>query len=240
MASTSRDIVEMPADPSIGAMPHYRHVLDWAQQETDGLTHRQLDFDNSAPDKEWMWWSPRRQVSHMAWDALIFPWRRCSDLLWPDEAVPAPIDWRHHHLGSGGAYDRVLDENVFWELPELYEKLELGVSWLERVVTEQSIDQLRSNVKSVRGTYFWRYVIGTLPRGAGPDPDRAGFIRYDLEGSLWMVFYELLTHVRTIQRLKSAQGLTPVVELPRVGYLRLPEYWGETDANGPSMERLPD
>ena len=63
-------------------------------------------------------------------------------------------------------------------------------------------------------------------------------ITYDLEGTLWMGFYELLTHIRTVQRLKVAQRLEPTVDLPRVGYLRLPEYWGDTEANGPTMDRL--
>ena len=61
--------------------------------------------------------------------------------------------------------------------------------------------------ESVRGTEFWRYVIQTLPRGAELDADRPGFIRYDLEGSLWMVFYEMSAHVRTIQRLTTELGL---------------------------------
>jgi hypothetical protein len=47
-----------------------------------------------------------------------------------------------------------------------------------------------------------------------------------------------LTHIRTIQRLKLHLGLETSVDLPRVGYLRLPHYWGETDENGPGMERL--
>ena len=53
-----------------------------------------------------------------------------------------------------------------------------------------------------------------------------------------MVFYEMLSHIRTIQRLKIYQGLSPNIELPRVGYLRLPHYWGATDENGPGMRRL--
>jgi hypothetical protein len=134
--------------------------------------------------------------------------------------------------------DRMLDTELFWHMPDLLVKLELGLAWLERVVTAQSIETLRTTVTSVRGTHFWRYVIQTLPRGAGVDPDREGFFRYDLEGSLWMVFYEILAHIRTIQRLKRHQALPLAVELPRVGYLRLPEYWGETDRNGPGMQRL--
>jgi hypothetical protein len=81
-------------------------------------------------------------------------------------------------------------------------------------------------------------VIGTLPRGARISEENERDIIYDLEGSLWMVFYEMLTHIRTIQRLKLHLGLEISVDLPRVGYLRLPHYWGETDENGPGMERL--
>ncbi|MCP5029162.1 MAG: hypothetical protein GY929_23045 [Actinomycetia bacterium] len=239
MTVVDPSVLEMPEDPAVGAMPHYPHLVDWVRREVAGLTTAQLDFDDTSPDREWMWWSPRRQVSHIAWDALVFTHRRCAGLLWPDGDEPEPVVWKHHHLGREMKSDRVLDEDLFWEIPDLIAKMEIGIGWLERVVTETPIERLRGTLESVRGTHFWRYVIQTLPRGAGPDPERDGYIRYDLEGSLWMVFYEQLAHIRTIQRLKAAQGLEPAQELPRVGYLRLPEYWGDTEANGPSMERLP-
>ncbi|MEM7271773.1 MAG: hypothetical protein AAF547_01725 [Actinomycetota bacterium] len=219
-------------------MPPYQRLLPWIRAEVDGLTDAQLDLDDDHPDREWLWWSIRRQVSHIGWDALVFAHRRCAHLLWPDGDEPSPIVWADHHLGSGMKYDRRLDEDRFWAVPDLLDKIELGNGWLERVVTEQPIDRLRGDVTSIRGTDFWAYVITTLPRGAGPDPERRGFLRYTLEGSLWMVFYEQLSHIRTIQRIKAHQGLPAVVELPRVGYLRLPEFWGETDRNGPSMARL--
>lgn len=238
MAPTNPDVFEMPEDPSSGAMPTYSLLLDWLQPEIEDLSDAQLDFDDLHPDREWMWWSIRRQVSHMAWDSLVFPYRRCAPLLWPDAEPPAPINWDDHLMGRGARWDRVLDEDRFRDLPAIIEKLSKGIEWLTRVVTEQSIEVLRSTTRSVHGTAFWAYVIQTLPRGAAPVADPPGHILYDLEGSLWMVFYELLTHVRTIQRLKMAQGLEVVVSLPRVGYLRLPEYWGATDANGPDMSRV--
>lgn len=238
MALVDKDILEMPEDRSVGAMPPYRMLVSWVKAETAGLTGAQLDYDDTHPDKEWMWWSIRRQVSHIAWDALVFTHRRCAALLWPDGDQPEPVVWKHHHLGPDMKYDRMLDEDLYWEVPDLIEKMEIGIGWLERVVAENSIEQLRANTSSIRGTHFWQYVISTLPRGAGDDPDKPGFIRYDLEGSLWMVFYEQLAHIRTIQRLKEHQGLALAVALPRVGYLRLPEYWGDIDTNGPSMERL--
>ena len=238
MTLVDHDIVEMPESPATGAMPPYRRLVDWVRAETDGLTSDELDFDDTSPDNEWMWWSIRRQVSHIAWDALVFTHRRCGHLLWPDGDEPEPIVWQHHHLGPNMKYDRRLDEDLYWEIPDLISKMEIGIGWLERMVTEHSIEQLRAETTSIRGTEFFAYVITTLPRGAAADPDRAGYQRYDLEGSMWMVFYEQLAHIRTIQRLKTRQGIALATELPRVGYLRLPEYWGDTDANGPALKRL--
>ena len=239
MAPTDPTVTEMPTDETPGVMPTYRLLLDWLGPELAGLTDVQLDFDDQHPDREWMWWSIRRQVSHMAWDSLVFPRRRCASLLWPDGEIPAPIDWDDHRLGPRAKWDRVLDEDLFWAVPDLVDKLQLGIGWLTRVVEETPIEVLRTTIESVHGTPFWAYVIQTLPRGAGLVDDPPAHIRYTLEASLWMVFYELLTHIRSIQRLKVAQGLPTVSELPRVGYLRLPEYWGETDENGPGMRRLP-
>ncbi|MCP3991406.1 MAG: hypothetical protein GY724_20195 [Actinomycetia bacterium] len=238
MAKTSPDIVEMPHNRGEGVMPTYTLILDWLGPEIQGLSGTQLDFDDDHPDREWMWWSIRRQVSHMAWDSLVFPYRRCAGFLWPDGERPEPIVWEDHLMGRGARWDRVLDETSFWTVPDLIAKLELGIGWLTRVVGQQPIEVLRATTTSVSGTHFWAYVIQTLPRGASPVEEPPGHIVYDLEGSLWMVFYELLAHLRTIQRLKMAQGLEVVADLPRVGYLHLPEYWGETDANGPDMSRL--
>jgi hypothetical protein len=239
MAPTDATVTEMPTDESSGIMPTYRLLLGWLQPELDSLDTEQLDFDDHHPDREWMWWSIRRQVSHMAWDSLVFPRRRCAELLWPDGAVPTPIDWDAHRLGPNARWDRVLDEDRFWEVEDLVEKLELGIGWLTSAVEDTPIDVLRQTVEFVHGTPFWAYVIQTLPRGAELVDEPPAHIRYTLEGSLWMVFYELLTHIRSIQRLKIAQGLPVAVDLPRVGYLRLPEYWGDTNANGPGMRRLP-
>ena len=238
MAATDPAVLEMPSSPMDGIMPWYRHIITWVEAETETLSNEQLDFHDPSPDKEWMWWSCRTQISHMAWDSLVFTKRRAGHLLWPDGDIPEPINWLDHQMGPNSKWDRVLNPNKFWEVPDLIEKLEVGVSWLDQLVTEYTIDQLRSEMQTVRGTNFWKYVITTLPRGAEVSQEDSSSITYNLEGSLWMVFYELLSHVRTIQRLKTYQGLETKVELPRVGYLRLPHYWGDTNENGPGMDRL--
>ncbi len=43
------------------------------------------------------------------------------------------------------------------------------------------------------------------------------------------LYWEALTHLRTIQRLKEAQGLAPAVAVPREGYLIDPFFWGPGD-----------
>ena len=238
MALTRPDILEMPTEETSGAMPWYPHIVSWVEAEIAEMTDEQLDFCDPSPEREWMWWSCRRQVSHIAWDALVFTKRRAGHLLWPNEAAPEPINWSAHQMGPNNKWDRFLDADLFWEVPDLLDKLKLGISWLTSLVGQESTETFRSEIKTVRGTQFWEYVITTLPRGAAASPEDNSQITYTLEGSLWMVFYEMLSHIRTIQRLKIHQGLALNVDLPRVGYLNLPHYWGETNENGPGMKRL--
>jgi hypothetical protein len=89
-----------------------------------------------------------------------------------------------------------------------------------------------------RGTAFWRHVIQILPRGAWLDTQDPSLIHYTLEASLWMVYWEILTHLYTIQRFKQMQNVPTRVTLPRVGYLTLPEYNGATDHAAPGFVPL--
>src|SRR2546423_10162227 len=66
----------MHPDPQVVIWPDYQEFNRWLCQEVDGLTDAELDFDSHDPAHEWMWWSIRRQVSHMAWDLLIVMYRR--------------------------------------------------------------------------------------------------------------------------------------------------------------------
>ncbi len=227
----------MHPDPHIVVWPDYHGFYGWLCQEVEGLPEAVLDFDSQDPAQEWMWWSIRRQVSHMAWDLLMVMYRRCHTLLWPDGHIPTPIAWEEHRLGRMRD-DRMLDTRLFWHLDVLLEKVKLGVEWATQVVTKVPVETLRATVSRHRGTPFWRQVIQVLPRGAWIDAQEPQFISYTLEASLWMLYYEVLTHLCTIQRLKRAQGLSTCVTIPRVGYLTLPEYTGEAASPGASFVPL--
>lgn len=225
----------MHSDPMIIRMPNYGELYDWLCQEVEGLSDAQLDFDSQ--EQEWMWWSIRRQVSHMAWVSLVFPHRRCHMFLWPDGDIPSPINWTDHHIKTM-KFDRRLDETLYWDVPTLLDKFKLGLDWLTEVVTTVPIVKLRATESVHRGTPFWRHVIQVLPRGAWLDAQDPNLIHYTLEASLWMVYWEILAHIYTIQRLKRAQELPLRLTLPMVGYLTLPEYRGETPDSAPGFVPL--
>ena len=63
MAPIDPAILEMPEHPSSGVMPPFGQLPLWLQAEVAGLNEAQLDLDDLSPEREWLWWSIRRQVS---------------------------------------------------------------------------------------------------------------------------------------------------------------------------------
>lgn len=225
----------MHDDPAVVVWPDYQEFYRWLRQETAELSEAQLDFDSQDPAHEWMWWSIRRQVSHIACVLLVFTYRRCHMFLWPAGTAPAPIRWEDHVPMSAAKFDRRLDETVYWNLETLLEKVNVGVDWASQVVNTVPVETLRATHSVHTGTHFWRHVMQVIPRGAWIDEQDPTRFHYTLEASLWMLYYEVLTHLYTIQRLKRAQGLPTKVAIPRVGYLTLPEYTGETAHPAPPL-----
>ena len=52
--------------------PGLADIGPWYRAEVHGLTEAQLDFAVPAPAPEWLWWSIRRQTSHIA--RVFFRW----------------------------------------------------------------------------------------------------------------------------------------------------------------------
>ena len=222
----------MHTDPAIVVWPDYREFYRWVAQEVDGLSDSKLDFD--APEPEWMQWSIRRQVSHIAWVMLSVMHRRFHAFLWPDGNIPTPIRWEEHRLPTMKS-DRRLDESVHWDIGDLLDKVDLATEWATQVAASVPIEILRTTERAYTGTQFWRHVLPVIPRGAWVDEHEPHRVHFTLEASLWMMYWESLVHLYTIQRLKRVQELPIRVTIPRVGYLTLPEYTGETEHAAPDM-----
>ena len=60
--------------------------------------------------------------------------------------------------------------------------------------------------------------------GIRPDADDPGKTHITLEATFRHRYFEYITHLYNIQRLKQAQGLDPVADVPMEGYLALPNW----------------
>ena len=186
-----------------------------------------------------MWWSIRRQMSHIAACLLVFAYRRCHMFLWPDGNIPEPIRWADHVPMPASKFDRRLDPDLYWDVETLLEKTKVGVDWVTEASTSVPVETLRAIRSVSTGTHFRGHVMQAIPRGAWVDEQAQNRFHYTLEASLWMLYWEVLVHLYTIQRLKRAQNLATKLVIPRVGYLTLPEYTGETAHPAPPQSLLP-
>ncbi len=197
----------VPEDaPGSALFSEYATLFDLISQELQGLSDEQLDWQSD----RWMWstWSIRRQLSHMS--SIFYYWllQRWGDTLFPG--------------GSSGVGEATalaaMDESRYRSLPSILEALRGGIELAQRVLAERSVGFLR------RHTY-----VRTGPRGPQMvlmgKAHLSGATRIDeqtahltLEWTLRHVYFEQTTHLYNIQRLKRAQGLSTVVEIPRVGY----------------------
>ena len=197
--------------PGTALFPEYATLYALIASEVEGLTESQLDF----PSDRWGWaeWSIRVQLSHMA--SLIYRWLllRWGDTLFPegDHGVEDV-----HGLADSG-FDRRLDDDRYWELPGIMQKLEEGVELAQRVLAQRNAGFLWSHTLVHDQSPQWDLMIKAHPRGIEPsDQPGKGVMR--LEASMRHIYFEEITHLYNIQRLKRAQGLPTVAELPRVGY----------------------
>ena len=62
------------------------------------------------------------------------------------------------------------------------------------------------------------------PRGVRQDPHDVNTVWIDLEYTFRHIYFEHITHLYNIQRLKRAQGLPAKVQIPDEGYWTLPNW----------------
>jgi len=208
--------------PGTVLFPEYSGLYELIIREVDGLTDTQLDF--SSDQWEWAKWNIRRQLTHMA--SLIYSWLlgRWGDTLFPDgnhgvADVPG--------LTASG-FDRRLDDQRYWELPVILHALQEAISLTQRVLAQRSVSFLRSHTCRRDFGDHWRLMIHAHPTGITRtgEPDK---LEMTLEGTVRHIYFEETTHLYNIQRLKRAQRLATVVEVPRVGYWIL-DGWDRSEA----------
>ena len=197
--------------PGSALFPEYSTLYGLIASEVEGLSNAQLDFTSDS--WEWSEWSIRIQLSHMA--SLLYRWMllRWGETLFPDgdhgiEDVKGLAD---------SASDRRLDDEVYGDISLILEKLREGIDLVQRVLEHRSVDFLRGHTIPHQRSAQWTLMFKAHPSGITPAGESSEG-RMALEATMRHMYFEEITHLYNIQRLKCAQGLRATVDLPRVGY----------------------
>ena len=209
--------------PGSALFPEYDALYELIANEVEGLTDEQLDW--TSDDYGWAEWSIRVQLSHMA--SLIYRWLilRWGDVTFPDgEHGVEDVDGL-----AASPFDRRMDETKYYDLPVILSKLQEGIDLTRRVLSERNVGFLRAHSVTVTLNESWGLMIKAHPTAVTPTEDPST-VNMQMEGSIRHVYFEEITHLFNIQRLKRAQGLSTVSDLPRVGYWVL-DGWDVSEAD---------
>ena len=209
--------------PGSALFPEYDALYELIANEVEGLTDEQLDW--TSDDYGWAEWSIRVQLSHMA--SLIYRWLilRWGDVTFPDgEHEVEDVDGL-----AASPFDRRMDETKYYDLPVILSKLQEGIDLTRRVLSVRNVGFLRAHSVTVTLNESWGLMIKAHPTAVTPTEDPST-VNMQMEGSIRHVYFEEITHLFNIQRLKRAQGLSTVSNLPRVGYWAL-DGWDISEAD---------
>jgi hypothetical protein len=209
--------------PATDLFPEFATLYDLIAREVEGLSDEQLDFRS----ERWAWagWSIRQQVSHIAYAIYSWVLRRLGNTLFPDRAHGIEeVD-----LIMTSDFDRRLDEQRYRRLPDIMDKLGDASALIKRVLSTHNAGFLRCHTYQRDGIPdHWRLMAQAHPAGITLQEDD-NLVLMTFEACLRHVYFEAITHLYNIQRLKRAQGLTAQVDLPRVGYWMV-QGWDQSEA----------
>ena len=208
-------------DGAITCFSGFETLYDLIQSELEGLTEEQLDY--TSQDWEWAGWSIRNQVSHMA--SLIPRWLvlRWGSTLFPlgDHGV------ENIEEISQSKSDRRLDDEVYWEIDDISLMLKKFLDLAVRVLRDNSFEFMASQKINRDATPQWEMMAKAHPHGVTSEgtPAKGSMT---LEATMRHIYFEEVTHLYNIQRLKKAQGLPTKTVVPSVGYWTL-EGWDRSE-----------
>tara|TARA_B100001013_G_scaffold144804_1_gene85550 strand:- start:1306 stop:1977 length:672 start_codon:yes stop_codon:yes gene_type:complete len=216
----------MPSDeilndsPATLLFPQFESELyRTAASEVAGLTAEQLDFESD----KWGWseWSIRRQLSHLASGNFRWFWQRWGLEMFPSGPQPNPPSPEETKAMTQSKYDRRMDEDLYWEVEMILEKLLEGLALGQLILSNETAGSLRTKEFefSDNGEWPWFYNVHT---GLRRDTEVQTKIWFTLETIFRHRYFEHITHLYNIQRIKLAQGLATSVEVPIEGYMALP------------------
>ncbi len=207
---------------------------DLVYEEVESLTHEQMCYANEEPP--WARWSMDLQIRHIALMTPVWLYLRAGEMLtregyaFPDTAglIANLIDGGIRHVPPEAAGDKkaVVDFMRPWaalccEIIERESEERLR-SLSFTYYTDPDVSRAGDPHKPVD---YHRMSVRLHPFGFSEDEERPGLFHLEIGGVLRHIYWNVLAHLRTVQRLKLRQGLPVKAELPREGYLTLPEFY---------------
>ncbi len=207
--------------PATLLFPQFESELyQGASLEVAGLTQEQLDFESD----KWGWsgWSIRRQLSHMASGNFRWFWQRWGLSMYPNGAPPNPPTAEETKVLAQSRFDRRLDEDLYWEVEIILEELQRGLTLGQTILSNETVGSMRTKEFEFSDEGVWPWFYNIHAAGLRRDVETPTRIWFNLETIFRHRYYEHITHLYNIQRIKLAQGLTTQVEIPIEGYMALP------------------
>ena len=206
--------------PATALFPQFESRLyEMTATEVRGLNEQQMDW---LSDRwEWSKWSIRLQVSHMGLFVPNWLVRRWGEQLFPQglSELGELAEWTQSPDGPW------LDQEMYWDMPALLEKVNHGMRLAHYVLARETVRSLRRKELLWPNTSAsWRLSSQAHPTGFRWDPTDPTSSYITLEATLRHLYFEAITHLYNIQRLKRAQGLGVSVEIPFEGYHALPDW----------------
>lgn len=210
---------------SLAAAPS--RVMD----ELSGLNPEQMAFSRNDP--VWARWSADMQLRHIA--LMICRWLG---------RFRAPLEERGHTLpevdldavmsGNGRHMPAAICPDQASLLAFIRAHCEVCTAILDRespetlraLAGERAVDP-EAHYTDSPGSFigFARMAARLHPYGWEEVPGSPGRFRVELIAALRQIHWEILAHLRTIQRLKALLGLPETIPLPREGYLEMAEFY---------------
>ena len=197
--------------------PEFDNLFELIQSEIVGLSNQQLDYISD----KWGWsaWSIRNQLSHMA--SLIPRWLivRWGDAIFPD----GNHGFTDINAITNSTSDRRLDDGTYWEIRKILATLEASINLTKRALGNLTLDFMSSRKIERDAAPQWLSMSRAHPHGITASGNPASGTM-TLEATFRHIYFEQITHLFNIQRLKRAQGLKSVSVLPDVGYWTLDDW----------------
>lgn len=194
--------------------PQYWKLDSMVRGEVSGLDDDALDW--TSDEFGWAGWSIRKQTSHLG--SVVYRWllERWRDQLFPVEQGGIPLSDVELGQLSSTEHDRRLNDDFYSGIDDILGAVSGAMELAQSVLRRVTVADGRSLVVSRTASPQWGLMVRAHPHGVTLDETGGGTLT--LEATFRHMYYEYLTHLFNMQRIKGALGETVVVRLPDEGY----------------------